>query len=71
MGHSRPLLLYFRLFALHLVDKILAMVGFEPRISGVRSDRSTNWATNTAPYPIELISPIGFIKLSASLYIRQ
>ena len=25
------------------------MLGFEPRISGVGSDRSTNWATTTAP----------------------
>ena len=26
------------------------MLGFEPRISGVRSDRSTNWATTTAQH---------------------
>ena len=25
------------------------MTGFEPRTSGVRSDRSTNWATTFAP----------------------
>ena len=24
------------------------MIGFEPRISGIGSDRSTNWATTTA-----------------------
>ena len=44
MGHSWPLFLYFRLFFLNVqvVDKILPMLGFEPRISGVRSDRSTN-----------------------------
>ena len=26
----------------------MLMSGFEPRISGVESDRSTNWATTTA-----------------------
>ena len=26
------------------------MTGFEPRTSGIRSDRSTNWATTTAPF---------------------
>ena len=29
--------------------KFLPMTGFKPWISGVRSDRSTNWATTTAP----------------------
>ena len=45
MGYSWPLYLYFRLFCIlipQLVDKILPMTGFEPRISGVRSNRSTN-----------------------------
>ena len=32
----------------NVVDEILPMRGFEPRISGVRSDHSTNWATTTA-----------------------
>ena len=45
MGHSRPLFLYFRLF--NTVDsncthKFLLMTGFEPRTSGIGSDRSTN-----------------------------
>ena len=31
-----------------LVDKILPMMGLKLRISGVRSDRSTNWATTIA-----------------------
>ena len=31
-----------------LVDKILSMTGYEPRISDVGSDHSTNWATTTA-----------------------
>ena len=50
MGHSQPLFLCFCLFYFNaqLVDKILLMLGFEPRVSGVRSDRSTNWATTTA-----------------------
>ena len=40
---------YFCLFYLdvRLADKILPMLGFEPRISGFRSDRSTHWATTT------------------------
>ena len=44
-GRSRSVFLYFRLFCIfivQLVDKISPMVGFEPRICGVRSDRSTN-----------------------------
>ena len=39
MGHSHPLILYFRLFwilIVQLVVQILAMTGFEQRISGVR-----------------------------------
>ena len=46
----RPLFLYFCLFFLNvqLVDKILMMLGFEPLISGVGKDHSTNWATTTA-----------------------
>ena len=27
------------------------MIGFEPRTSGIASDRSTNWATTTAKRP--------------------
>ena len=37
---------YFRLFN--------TMTGFEPRISGIGSDRSANWATTTAQF---LLSP--------------
>ena len=33
---------------LKLLDKILPMSGFDLRIPGVWSDRSSNWATNTA-----------------------
>ena len=32
------------------------MLGFEPRISGFGSDRSTNWATTTALTPIKIES---------------
>ena len=48
MGHSRPLFLYFRLFNFNvqLVDKVCRC--WDSRISGVGSDRSTNWATTTA-----------------------
>ena len=44
MGHSWPLYLYFGplFFNVKLVDKILPMLGFEQRISGVGSDRATN-----------------------------
>ena len=50
MGHTRPLFLYFSLFYFNvqLEDKISPMLGFEPRIPGVGSDCSTNWATTTA-----------------------
>ena len=44
--------LFFFIFVfsnVQLVDKISLISGFERRISGVRSDHSTNWATTTAP----------------------
>ena len=43
--------LFFFIFVfsnLRLADKTLPMSGFELRISGVGSNRSTNWATTTA-----------------------
>ena len=46
--------LYFLIFVLsivRLVDKILPMSGFEPQISGVRSNHSTNWATTNNHCP--------------------
>ena len=47
MGLSRPLFLYFRLFyIIQLTDKVLPMLGFEPRFTGVRRDRSANCATS-------------------------
>ena len=52
MVHSRPLFLHFCLF--NPVDSkqcliyILPMTGFEPRTSGVGTDRFANWATTTA-----------------------
>ena len=55
MGHSRPLFIYFCLFNTvdikqvnkQMFNKILPIIGVEPRISGIESDRSTNWATTT------------------------
>ena len=52
MGHSGLFFLYFRLFnktfdSKQMFDKSLPMTGFEPRISGVGGDRSTNWPTAT------------------------
>ena len=44
MGHSRPL--FFFVFSIQLTVnvryKFLPMTGFEPRTSGIGSDRSTN-----------------------------
>ena len=43
--------LFFFIFVFSIVqwvDKILPMSGFEPRNSGVRSDRSANWAKTIA-----------------------
>ena len=31
-----------------MFNKILPMTGVEPRTSGIKSDRSTNWATTTS-----------------------
>ena len=31
------------------INKFLPMTGFEPRTSGIGSDRSTNWATQPLP----------------------
>ena len=52
MGHSRPLFSLLSSFQhnwqLQMFDKSLPMTGFEPRISGVGGNRSTDWATTTA-----------------------
>ena len=52
VGHSRPLFIYFRLFNTvdnkQMLNKILPMTGVKPRASGIKSDRSTNWATTTS-----------------------
>ena len=32
------------------IHKFLPMIGFEPRTSGIRSNRSTNWATQPLPW---------------------
>ena len=48
MGQSGPFFFIFVFSIVQLIDKILPMSGFELQISGVRSNRSTNWATTTA-----------------------
>ena len=52
VGHSRPLFIYFCLFNTadnkQMFNKILPMTGVEPWTSGIKSDRSTNWATTTS-----------------------
>ena len=54
MGHSRSIFLHFRLFNslqyTGYVSQLLLMTEFEPRTSGIVSDRSANWATATAQY---------------------
>ena len=56
---SLPLFLYFRLFnavdSKQMFDKSLLMTGFEPQISSVWGDRSTNWATITAQNIFNLV----------------
>ena len=53
-GTFQASFLYFRLFntadtkQINIRCKSLPMTGFEPRTSGVGSNRSTNWATTTA-----------------------
>ena len=67
MGHSRPPLLYFRLFSTvdskQMFDKSLPMPGFEPQISGVGGDRSTT-EPQPLPYKGQLI-PTGTTHLTA------
>ena len=59
MGLSRLLFLYFRLFNMkQSTDEFLLMVGFEPRISGVGSDRSANCVTTTAHLGLSLLEPV-------------
>ena len=49
MGHYWPLFRYFRLFnTVGSPFKFVPMTGFEPRISGVESDHSTNCVTTPA-----------------------
>ena len=42
MGHSSLFFFIFVISIVQLVDKILLMSGFEPQISGVGSDLSSN-----------------------------
>ena len=50
MVHSRPIFFIFVFSIVQLVDKISPMPGFEPWISGIRSDRFSKWATTTAQW---------------------
>ena len=53
MGHSQPLFLFlsfqYTVDRIKMIDinKFLPMTGFKPWTSGIRSNRSTNWATTT------------------------
>ena len=70
MGHPRPLFLYFRLSNTQLtankcsieINIFSPLTGFEPRTSGIGSDRSTNWATTTA-LDLMLSVPAAFTQL--------
>ena len=74
MGHSWPLFLYFRLFntvdskQVNVQNKSLPMTGFKPRTSGIRSNRSTNWATTTAPTSSVIISHLLKVITTISIY---
>ena len=52
MGHSHGLFFFIFIFSIQLTIsvqyKFLPVTWFEPRTSGIGSDRSTNWATTTA-----------------------
>ena len=48
VGHSQPFFSILVFSIILLVDKILLMTGFEPRIYGVGSGRCTNSATTSA-----------------------
>ena len=72
MGHSRPLFSLFSSFQCTVdrkqmfnINKFLPMTGFEPRTSGIGSDRSTNWATQ--PLPEKSLSFYVHFDLSLSL----
>ena len=41
-----------------MFNNFLPMTGFKPRTSGIRSDRSTNWATQPLPLIIGFLSVI-------------
>ena len=56
MGPTRPSFSLFSSFQytvdskqMFYINKFLPMTGFEPRTSGIRSDHSTNWATQPLP----------------------
>ena len=51
-GLSRPLFFFIFVFSTQMFNKSLPMTGFEPRISGVGGDCSTNWATTTTHFNI-------------------
>ena len=60
-------LLFFVFSFVLLVDKILPTSGFELRISGVRSDRPTNWATTIA----QTLNTLLIVRNGATLDAKQ
>ena len=60
--HSRPSFSLFDSKQMFNINKFLPMTGFEPRTSGIGSDRSTNWATTTSP---------SFLSLFVCLFIFE
>ena len=43
------------------------MTGFEPRISGVGSDRSTNWATTTAQIVVVVSTDLEYLNACSQM----
>ena len=76
MGHSRPLFLYFSSFQYTVdsiqifnINKILPMTGFEPRMSGIGSNRSTNRATTTSQKLLNFAEVAKFCKNGLNAHI--
>ena len=73
MGHSRPLFIYFRLFNTvdnkQMLNKILPMTGVELQNSGIKSNRSTNWATTTSLQPSFISQYKRYLLVSSCTYL--
>ena len=57
-------------FTVNIQYKFLPMTGFEPWTSGIRSDRSTNWATTTAPQKDSFLYLFSSLRLNFELFLK-